>query len=54
MVATNPRHTEQEVADIVHNISVAARVVLGGMAMEEADLREAEPVDIQKFDLAKA
>ncbi len=51
MVATNPKHTEKETADIIHNIGVASRVVLGGMSMEEADLREVEGVDVQKFDI---
>jgi hypothetical protein len=30
---------------------VAARVALGGMTPEEADIRNAAPVDAQKFDL---
>jgi dTDP-4-amino-4,6-dideoxygalactose transaminase len=51
MVAMNPRHTDKEIDDMIHNIGVAARIVLGGMSMDEADLREAEPVDAQKFDI---
>jgi dTDP-4-amino-4,6-dideoxygalactose transaminase len=51
MVATHPEHTEQEIADIIHNIGVAARVALGGLPPAEADLRRAPPVDAQKFDL---
>jgi len=51
MVATHPEHGEQEIADIIHNIGVAARVALGGLPPEEADLRRAAPVDAQKFDL---
>ncbi len=51
MVATHPEHTEQEAADIIHNIGVAARVALGGLPLAEADLRQAAPVDAQKFDL---
>ena len=35
MVATHPEHTEQDTADIIHNIGVAARVVLGGMKYEK-------------------
>jgi dTDP-4-amino-4,6-dideoxygalactose transaminase len=50
MVATNPRHSEQEIADIIHDIGIAARVALGGMPIEEADLRAAVAVDVQKFD----
>ena len=42
MVATNPRHADAEIDDMIHNIGVAARVVLGGMTMEEAELREVE------------
>jgi dTDP-4-amino-4,6-dideoxygalactose transaminase len=51
MVATSPKHSDKEIGDMIHNIGVAARVVLGGMSMEEADLREVEGVDTQKFDI---
>jgi dTDP-4-amino-4,6-dideoxygalactose transaminase len=51
MVATHPEHTDEEIADIVHNIGVAARVALGGMPFDASDLRHAKPVDAQKFDL---
>ena len=51
MVATNPQHSADDIAGIVNNIGVAARVVLGGMKLDEADLRRAAPVDAQKFDL---
>jgi len=51
MVATHPQHSADDVADIINNIGVAARVVLGGMKLDEADLRRAAPVDAQKFDL---
>jgi len=51
MVPTHPLHTEQEIRDTIHNIEVAARVALGGMAREEADLRNVQPVDAQKFDM---
>ena len=51
MVATHPEHTEQETADIIHNINVAARVALGGLPLEEADLRRTAPVEAQKFDM---
>jgi dTDP-4-amino-4,6-dideoxygalactose transaminase len=51
MVATHPEHTEQETADIIHNINAAARVALGGMKLEEADIRRTAPVEAQKFDL---
>jgi dTDP-4-amino-4,6-dideoxygalactose transaminase len=51
MVATHPEHTAGEIADVIHNIGVAARVALGATPIEEADLRNAKPVDVQKFDL---
>jgi len=51
MIATHPQHTAQETADIIHNVSVAARHVLGGGPLAEADLRRGAPVDAQKFDL---
>jgi len=51
MVATNPEHSEREISDIVHNVGVAARVVLGGLPADQADLRSTKPVDAQKFDL---
>jgi hypothetical protein len=51
MVPTHPLHNEREIADTIHNIEVAARVALGGMAREEADLRNVQPVDAQKFDM---
>lgn len=51
MVATNPGHTEKEIADVVHNIGVAARSVLSGMSLDEADLRRTTGVDTQKFDI---
>ena len=51
MVATHPEHTAEEIADIIHNIGVAARVALGAAPIEQADLRNAKPVDVQKFDL---
>ena len=54
MVPTHPLHTEAEIADTIHNIEVAARVALGGMTREEADIRNAPPVDAQKFDLEES
>jgi dTDP-4-amino-4,6-dideoxygalactose transaminase len=51
MVPTHPLHSDGQIDDTVHNIGAAARVVLGGMAMEDADFRAREPVDAQKFDL---
>src|SRR5438552_4824668 len=51
MVPTHPLHSQGDIDDVVHNISVAARVALAGMPLAEADLRSAAPVDPQKFDL---
>jgi dTDP-4-amino-4,6-dideoxygalactose transaminase len=51
MVPTHPLHDEEQIADTVHNIAVAARVALGGMSRAEADLRNVQPVDVQKFDM---
>jgi hypothetical protein len=51
MVPTHPLHGAEEIADTIHNIGVAARVALGGMSPAEADLRNVQPVDAQKFDI---
>ena len=50
MVPTNPEHSQEQISDIIHNIGIAARVALGGMRLDEADLRNVPPIDIQKFD----
>lgn len=52
MVATNPEHSEAETDAIIHNIGVAARVALGGAALDEQEVRKVAPVDAQKFDIA--
>jgi dTDP-4-amino-4,6-dideoxygalactose transaminase len=51
MIATHPDHTEAEIANIVHNIDVAARVALGAARLEDEALRATQGVDAQKFDL---
>lgn len=51
MVATHPDHSSQEIADIIHNIGVAARVTFGDEPRSQADLRQSRPLDAQKFDL---
>jgi dTDP-4-amino-4,6-dideoxygalactose transaminase len=51
MVATHPLHSKADIDDIIHNIGSAARVVLGGVAAEDASLRNLKPVDAQKFDM---
>jgi dTDP-4-amino-4,6-dideoxygalactose transaminase len=50
MVGTDPRHTRSDTDDIIHNVGVAARVALGGLRREEAEIRNAQPVDKDKFD----
>ena len=54
MVATNPMHGDKEIDDMIHNIGVAARVALGGVTMEEAELRNVAAVDTQKFDISSS
>jgi hypothetical protein len=51
MVAMHPTHSQQDINDMIHNIGIAARVALGGMKIEEADLRRTQPIDRQKFDM---
>jgi dTDP-4-amino-4,6-dideoxygalactose transaminase len=51
MLPTHPLHSQEEIADVIHNIGIAARVALGGLSREEADIRNASPVDAQKFDM---
>jgi hypothetical protein len=52
MIAMHPLHTETQVGDIIHNIDAAARVALGHAELEDVELREVGPVDLQKFDAA--
>ncbi len=51
MVATHPQHGDQDIADIVHDIGEAARVVFAGLPREDVHIRNARPVEAQKFDL---
>jgi len=51
MVPTHPSHSQSDMEDAIHNIGVAARVVFGGLSREGADLRNAKPIDAQKFDI---
>jgi dTDP-4-amino-4,6-dideoxygalactose transaminase len=51
MVPTHPLHSDKDIHDTIHNIGIAARVVFGGLSLQEADLRNIKPVDAQKFDL---
>lgn len=52
MVPMHPNHTPEEIAAIVHNIDTAARVALGDLDPAQAELRQAAPLDAQKFDMA--
>jgi dTDP-4-amino-4,6-dideoxygalactose transaminase len=54
MIAMHPLHTETQVGDIIHNIDAAARVALGHAELEDVELREVGPVDLQKFDAASS
>jgi dTDP-4-amino-4,6-dideoxygalactose transaminase len=51
MIATHPLHSDQDAADIVHNVSEAARVVFAGLPRHEADIHNSKPVEAQKFDM---
>ena len=51
MVAMHPGHTQADIDDIIHNVSVTARVVLGGDPADRAELRNVKPIDAQRFDL---
>lgn len=50
MVATNPQHGERDIDDMIHNIDQAARVALENVAVDDVVIRNAKPVDLQKFD----
>ena len=51
MVPTDPRHTEQDVADIIHNIRAASHVVFETADPDEIEVRALRPVDARKFDM---
>jgi dTDP-4-amino-4,6-dideoxygalactose transaminase len=51
LVPTNPEHSAQETADIIHNIKAATRVALGHVKREEEVVRKVEAVDSTKYDL---
>jgi dTDP-4-amino-4,6-dideoxygalactose transaminase len=51
MVAMHPLHTAQDIEDIVHNIGEAPRVALGGMPASDAEIRNPQTIEEQKFDL---
>jgi dTDP-4-amino-4,6-dideoxygalactose transaminase len=51
MVATHPRHSEADIEDIIHNIGAATRVVFADLSVADAEFRNLQPVDVQKFDM---
>lgn len=51
LVPTHPDHSEDDIADITHNLGAAARVALGGAPDDPAAFRKSAPLDPQKFDL---
>ena len=51
MVPTDPSHTEQNVADIIHNIRAASHVVFETADSDEIEVRALRPVDARKFDM---
>ncbi len=54
MVATDPQHDEQDVADLVHDVGIAARVALGDSDADPAQVRRTRTIDREKFDLVDA
>jgi dTDP-4-amino-4,6-dideoxygalactose transaminase len=51
MVPTDPRHTEQDVADIIHNIRAASHLMFETADPDEIEVRALRPVDARKFDM---
>jgi len=51
LVATHPLHTAADIDDIIHNIGAATRVALAGLSPEQAEIRNVQPIEVQKFDL---
>ena len=51
MVATDPRHTQEEISRTIQNIEAAAKATFGKVGDEEITITGASPVDKQKFDI---
>ena len=51
MVPTDPRHSAQDVSDIIHNIRAACQIVFETRDPDEVEVRVLRPVDAQKFDI---
>jgi hypothetical protein len=52
MVPTNPVHTDEDTAAVIHNIEVAAKVAFGDMSADDATIRPTGDLDPQKFDMS--
>jgi hypothetical protein len=51
MVPMHPKHSDTEIAAIIHNIGVAARAVLADEGASEKDILPTSALDAQKFDM---
>ncbi|MBI83847.1 MAG: DegT/DnrJ/EryC1/StrS aminotransferase [Planctomycetaceae bacterium] len=51
MIPTDPRHTPQEISQMIQNIEAAAMVCVGKAAPDDFVITNAVPVDTQKFDV---
>jgi hypothetical protein len=51
MVPTHPRHDQDEIEAIIHNIDIAARIALGDLSPDQASVKNTEELDRQKFDM---
>ncbi len=52
MVPMHPHHAQEDIDKIIHNIDVAAHVVLGDMREADATVLATGGLDTQKFDMA--
>jgi dTDP-4-amino-4,6-dideoxygalactose transaminase len=50
MVATDPRHTQNEVDQAIRNIEAAAKVTFGQAKVDDVEITDAAPVDTIKYD----
>jgi dTDP-4-amino-4,6-dideoxygalactose transaminase len=51
LVPTHPQHSENDIADICHNVVAAAQVVLKGARAEDVKLRNIRPIEARRFDI---
>ncbi|MHA1158124.1 MAG: DegT/DnrJ/EryC1/StrS family aminotransferase [Alphaproteobacteria bacterium] len=52
MVPMHPSHDQREIEAMIHNIGVAARVALGDLGPQDADIQQTGALDPQKFDMS--